>query len=91
MLECETYRHRPHSERDFRDVRPPEEVEAWLKKDPIPRFRSQILDRGIATSEELDAIDEAVRAEVLDAADYAMSLPYPPTDILCTNVYENDN
>lgn len=91
LLECETYRHRPHSERDFRDVRPPEEVEAWLKKDPIPRFRKVILDKGLATDEELDAIEEAARAEVLDAADYAMSLPYPPTDILCTNVYENDH
>lgn len=88
LLECETYRHRAHSERDFRDIRPPEEVEAWLEKDPIPRFKVVIMEKGFATAEELDALEEAVRAEVHDAAEYALALPYPPTDILCTNVYE---
>lgn len=88
LLVCDTYRHRAHSERDFRDIRPPEEVAAWLKKDPLPRFRARILEEDRAAGAELDALEEAVRAEVHDAAEYALSLPYPPVDILCTNVYE---
>lgn len=88
LLECETYRFRAHSERDFRDVRPPEEVAAWRERDPIPRFRAVILAKGYADDLALDALEEQARAEVHDAADYAMNLPYPPAEILCTNVYE---
>ncbi len=87
LVECKTYRHKAHSERDPRDLRPPEEVRAWLKKDPIPRMRKFLLDNGCATKKQLDDIEKSVEAEVEDAVEYAKQCPYPPAEILTTNVY----
>ena len=88
LLEFETYRFRGHSERDFRDLRPAEEIEEWKHKCPIAKFRAFLLEKGYATEEEICQIEESVRAEVVDAAEYALQAPYPPAEILCTNVFE---
>lgn len=88
FLVFDTYRFRAHSERDFRDLRPQEEVEQAKKNDPITRFKKIILDKGYATEEQLAEIEASVHEEVKDAAEYALNAPYPPESILTTNVYE---
>lgn len=87
LVECKTYRHKAHSERDPRDLRPPDEIREWLEKDPIPRMRNYLLENGYATRERIDEIDKSVAVEVEDAVEYAKTCPYPPVDILTTNVY----
>src|SRR5205085_613219 len=61
LLECKTYRTRPHAEGmgDF-TYRTREDVEAWKLRCPIARLRGQILEEGLAVAAELDAIDQAV-------------------------------
>lgn len=88
FLVFDTYRFRAHSERDFRDLRPAEEVEEAKKNDPITRFKKIIIEKGFATEEQLKEIEESVHEEVRDAAEYALNAPYPPVSILETNVYE---
>lgn len=87
LIECKTYRHKAHSERDPRDLRPPEEIKAWLKKDPIVRMRKFLVENGYATQTQIGEIDAGVVAEVEDAAEYAKTCPYPPVEILTDNVY----
>ncbi|MEW6266768.1 MAG: thiamine pyrophosphate-dependent dehydrogenase E1 component subunit alpha [Thermodesulfobacteriota bacterium] len=90
LLECKTYRWRPHSERDPRDTRPKEEIEAWKLRCPIKRFREHILSRGIAPEDELDKIVEAVKEEVRDAFTFAQESPYPPAEEALLNVYASE-
>ena len=47
-----------------------------------------VLEEAIATEDELKAQEESAEAEVQDAVDFAENGPYPPADILETNVYE---
>jgi len=43
LIECKTYRHKGHSRVDPAKYRPKEEVEEWLRKDPIKRLREKLL------------------------------------------------
>ena len=88
LLECVTYRHRNHCE-----VQPPEafrdtaEIEQWRAKDPIPRMRAQLVQRGILTEDLVQKIDAEVEAEIDDAVTYAEESPSPATEELYKDVY----
>jgi len=88
LLECKTYRTRPHSEGmgDY-TYRTREDVAAWREKCPIKRFRAQLLNDGHATAAELDAIDSAVTAEVAAASEQAEKAPWPSVQDAKTHVY----
>ena len=59
LIECKTYRTRAHSEGmgDF-TYRTKEEVDSWKTQCPIIRMRQHLLDEGLATEDELDAVDQ---------------------------------
>ena len=42
LLECKTYRHKGHSRVDPGKYRPKEEVDEWLKRDPLPRLAERL-------------------------------------------------
>src|SRR4051794_18227077 len=68
LLECRTYRTRPHAEGmgDF-TYRTREEVEQWKTRCPIQRLRGALVEQKLATDAELDALDESVAAAVAEA------------------------
>jgi TPP-dependent pyruvate/acetoin dehydrogenase alpha subunit len=69
LVEAKTYRHSGHSRADPAKYRPPAEVEAWMKRDPLPTYRRKLL--GLSISEgDIAAIEDDVRAQV-DAATQA--------------------
>jgi 2-oxoisovalerate dehydrogenase E1 component len=78
LLECRTYRTRPHAE-GMRDggYRTVEEIESWKAKDPIQTLRTQVTARGVASESDFDEIDEAIRAEVAEALEFATNSPFP--------------
>ena len=86
LIECLTYRHSGHSRADPGKYRPPGELEAWLKKDPIPRYRARLLEFGIAEA-TIAAMEAEVMAEVNAATEACKAAPMPPAEILTTDVY----
>jgi len=87
LLECKTYRHKGHSRFDPATYRPKEEVEEWLKKDPIPQFRRRLLDIGVLTEEMARQIEMEVIAAVEGAVKFAMESPYPDPEEALEDVY----
>ncbi len=87
LLEFRTYRFRGHSMSDPAKYRTKEEVEEYKKQDPIEQVRATILAKGFATEEDLEKIDEEIKAEVLDAVDFAEKSPYPEPSEIYTDVY----
>lgn len=88
LIECKTYRTRPHAEGmgDF-DYRTREEVAAWKARCPIAAFRQTLEnDHGIATA-ELEAIAEDVTAEVARSRTAAEAAPLPTAADAATHVY----
>ena len=88
LIECKTYRTRPHSEGmgDY-TYRTREEVAAWRERCPIKRFRSVLVANGDATEAELNAIDEEIAAEVAAASKEAENAPWPEPETATTHVY----
>ena len=87
LIECKTYRHKGHSRMDPATYRPKEEVEYWLKKDPIPRFKRKLLEMGILTEEEAKGIEEQVSREIEEAVKFALESPYPEPEEALKDVY----
>jgi len=87
LIECKTYRHKGHSRFDPATYRPKEEVEEWLKRDPIKRFRARLLETKTLTAEEADEIEQEVVAAVEDAVKFALESPYPAPEQALEQVY----
>jgi acetoin:2,6-dichlorophenolindophenol oxidoreductase subunit alpha len=76
LLECQTYRHYGHSKSDPAPYRSQEEVERWLERDPLPLARRRLEREGV-TEEQIDAVEEAITAELEQAVANALAAPYP--------------
>lgn len=91
LLECKTYRTRPHSEGmgDY-TYRTREEVAEWRQRCPIKRFRRAVIDTGRASEAEFDAIDAEIRDEVSRAGEAAEIAPWPEPKAATTHVYADN-
>jgi pyruvate dehydrogenase E1 component alpha subunit len=91
LLEYVTWRHYGHYEGDpdARQwiYRSKEEHEEWMKKDPLPVVRRQLLDNNTATEDELKAVEKAVDAAVQASVDFAHRSPWPDVRETYTDVY----
>jgi len=87
LIECKTYRWMGHWTGDPQVYRSREEVEEWKAKDPIKRYREKMIAQGLATAEELDAIEAAAQKEADDAAEFALNSPEPDPATLLDDVF----
>jgi len=78
LIECKTYRTRPHAE-GMRDgsYRTPEEIESWKSRDPIQMLRTTLTTDGLASVDELSGIDTEVQDQIAEAYEFAKNSPYP--------------
>jgi pyruvate dehydrogenase E1 component alpha subunit len=74
LLEAVTYRHFGHSRTDPAKYRPADEVEQWLKHDPLVVARSQLAELGVAGT-AADAADDRARQQVAEAVEQARQAP----------------
>ena len=88
ILECKTYRIKGHFVGDPEMYRTKKEVQQVLEEtDPIPRFEKKVLDAGVMTQEELDAITAKVNKELSEALEYARTSPVPEESALFEGLY----
>jgi TPP-dependent pyruvate/acetoin dehydrogenase alpha subunit len=89
LVEVVTYRFNEHSEglrlgTDYRDA---DERAAWVERDPIILFRRVLAERGIATEEELDALEAEVLEEVEEAVRFTDASPFPDPEVAFQDLY----
>jgi len=87
LIECKTYRHKGHSRIDPAKYRPEEEVEEWLRKDPIKRFREKLMQTEVLTETEIQQVEKDVLAEIDEAAKFALQSPFPDPAEALKDVY----
>jgi acetoin:2,6-dichlorophenolindophenol oxidoreductase subunit alpha len=63
------------------------EYKAAKERDPVPRFRAQLLSRGILKEEELQRLDQSARAEMDAAVEFALASPTPDPEEATNYVY----
>jgi pyruvate dehydrogenase E1 component alpha subunit len=90
LLEYVTWRHYGHYEGDpdYRQwiYRNKKEHEEWMKRDPIPITRAQLIAGGIAEN-EIAAIEKSVEKAVDASVEFAHQSPWPDPKETYTDVY----
>jgi TPP-dependent pyruvate/acetoin dehydrogenase alpha subunit len=71
LLECITFRMRGHARFEAAGYRDANLVESWKTMDPILRLRAAMLEAGLSSEEEMDAIQSEVEAELEAAIAFA--------------------
>lgn len=90
FIECHTYRWRGHHMGDQGDTygyRTQDEIEGWMKKDPIPRFGQRLLTEKQIDAAVLAAIDDEVQKLITEAVEFAKQAPYPDPSEVYEHVY----
>jgi acetoin:2,6-dichlorophenolindophenol oxidoreductase subunit alpha len=87
LIECKTYRYFGHFEGDTITYRTKEEVTSYRTRDPIQALRRNLVDRGIATEEEVLVIEKNVAGLIDDAWRFAEAASYPAPEEALTDVY----
>jgi len=86
LLELKTYRYRGHSMSDPAKYRSREEVQAVREKsDPIEHLKRDLVAAGVS-EDEIKKIDNEIKAQVVEAADFAEQMPEPEPQELYTDV-----
>lgn len=88
LLECKTYRTRPHAEGmgDF-SYRTREEVDLWKTRCPIIRLRQSLIEGDSLLEEKLDGITAEIGAIVREAREFAESSTWPDPVSATRHVY----
>ncbi|MGB3543485.1 pyruvate dehydrogenase (acetyl-transferring) E1 component subunit alpha [Rubrivirga sp.] len=91
FVEVQTYRYRGHSMSDPQKYRTKEEMESKKDEDPIIRTKKYIIENDLATNDDLDAIDEEVKADVMASVEFAEQSPLPPVETMYEDVYVQED
>ena len=88
LLEVRTYRFMGHSMSDAVSgtYRTKEELEQYLKRDPIALHRERMESAGEITAAEVAAMDEEIKKIVQDSIDFAEASPELPLEALMEDI-----
>jgi pyruvate dehydrogenase E1 component alpha subunit len=87
LLECRTYRFRPHSMFDTELYRSKAEVEQWKQRDPIELLAGHLREAGLLSAQELASLETEVVAEVDASVAFAEAGTWEPVADLTRFVY----
>lgn len=90
-LEVKTYRYKGHSVSDPAKYRTKEEVQDYKDRDPIKMIEALIIDKKLATADEIKAIKADVKAEIDACVKFAEASSYPDAEELYTDNYVQED
>ncbi len=91
LLEIKTYRYKGHSMSDPQKYRSKEEVEEYKERDPIEHCRKMLLENFKVTEEEIEVMNERVRAQVEESVNFSEESPWPSDNELLKDVYVQED
>lgn len=87
LIECKAFRYYGHFEGDAVTYYTDEMREGFRERDPIDKFRQNVLERELVSEEELNEIDARAREALDEAIKFAEESPMPSPEELTTDVY----
>jgi len=91
LIGVDTMRMQGHAQHDDARYVPKELLERWAARDPIARYRAQLLETGEAAEKELDEIDTMTKQYAAAEADLAERSPMPDPATVTRGVYAGDD
>ncbi|MFB9148150.1 thiamine pyrophosphate-dependent dehydrogenase E1 component subunit alpha [Roseovarius ramblicola] len=89
FVELETYRYHGHHVGDINReyYRSKDEEREWKQnRDPIIRFRAWLISEGIATEDEIEAMNAGIENDAAEAVAHAEAAPYPDVSEVAMHV-----
>lgn len=91
LVEAFCHRFQGHYEGDSEQYRDKQERERIRREhDPLLRTRRQLIDSGLASEDDLDAIDVNARSEMRDLLEQVRSDPFPATSEALDHVFATE-
>jgi len=87
LIEAVTFRHFGHAGHDPADYVKPDEREAWMAKDPIPRFEEFLGTRGLLDEAGRQALHARVEDKIRATIEWAQSQPDPVPAVVVTDLF----
>ena len=87
LIEAVTYRYKGHSKSDQNRYRTRDEIREWQRRDPIQRFATLLMERGILAQEEIKSMEAIAYQAIEDAYQFALGSPDPDPETLLEGVY----
>ena len=87
LIECKACRQHGHFEGDPQVYRTKEELDECKKKDPIPRFKKELIEMGVLTEKEVDDVYREMDEEMEKAVKFAEESPLPEPEEALIGVY----
>jgi pyruvate dehydrogenase E1 component alpha subunit len=76
---------------DPQKYRSKEEVEEYKHRDPIEQVRQTILEKKIASPQDLEAIEQKINAQVEESVRFAEESAYPDPSEALKDIYEQQD
>ncbi|NDJ76869.1 MAG: thiamine pyrophosphate-dependent dehydrogenase E1 component subunit alpha [Chloroflexi bacterium] len=87
LIESVTYRWRGHSKSDRQAYRTRDEVKEWQAKDPIPRFARCLIEAGMLSEAEFEAVQQRAAQQIEAAVAFSDASPEPDVSTILEGVY----
>jgi len=62
-----------------------------MANDPVPRFRAKLIETGVASEDQLAAMEASIEAEIDEAVEFALASPFPGVEELSRDVFAQEN
>jgi pyruvate dehydrogenase E1 component alpha subunit len=93
LIECRTYRHHGHNQGEEAftgNYRDEDEIARWRANDPIDRYMERLTASGVATKDEMAAMDLEEQARVEEGVEFAEASPYPDPEEALMHLFADD-
>ena len=78
LIECKTYRQKGHHVGDPGNTyRLKEELESWIKRDPIKTFKERLIKEEIISEKQIENLEKESRKLIEEAVQFAENSPFP--------------
>ena len=87
LIEAMTFRFHGHVFGDADNYMDKAQKKAAIAADPVPAFRTTLIEQGAATEEQLAGIETEIEKALDAAVEFALASPFPELNELMTDVY----
>jgi pyruvate dehydrogenase E1 component alpha subunit len=89
FINVRTYRYKGHSMSDPQKYRSKDEVSEVEKNDCVNRLVNDLIERSVASQEQIDSLDKKAKQQAMEAVRFAEQSPDLTRDEMYTDVYAN--
>ena len=90
FIEAKTFRMQGHAAHDNQSYVSRDLINQWKKRDPIGTFEKQLTDKKVATTEEIEEVNQKVQALLDEELRWAESQPPPLGQTAAGSVYSEE-